>query len=87
MNTLLILFGIFHDGHFNLKFNGNNKHCLMVANSASLVFGKWGNNGITFYRNSNYIISSLYEDKCITLNNNNSLVIIDCNESNSLLLK
>ncbi|ORX49582.1 hypothetical protein BCR36DRAFT_248460, partial [Piromyces finnis] len=70
-----------HDDYFHLKFN--NDHCLMLADDLSLILGICGNERTKFYRNSNYIMSPLYKNMCITLDTNNTLVMTDCNEFNN----
>jgi len=52
----------------------------MAKDNASLVLGECGNDWNTFYRNGNYIMSPLYQDKCVALNTNSSLIMMDCNE-------
>jgi len=52
----------------------------MAKDNASLVLGEWDNDRTIFYRNSNYIMSPLYQDKCVGLNTDSSLIMINCNE-------
>ncbi|KAG4082822.1 hypothetical protein H8356DRAFT_969059 [Neocallimastix lanati (nom. inval.)] len=67
-----------HNGHFDLKLDY--KRCIMAKDNASLVLGEWDNDRTIFYRNSNYIMSPLYQDKCVGLNTDSSLIMINCNE-------
>ncbi|OUM57094.1 hypothetical protein PIROE2DRAFT_67854, partial [Piromyces sp. E2] len=70
-----------HNGHFHLKFD--NSHCIMLSDNDSLVLGKCGDAGTTFYREGNYIKSPISSDKCVGITDTFTLVMTECIEFNA----
>jgi len=52
----------------------------MLSDSGSLVLGECGDTNTIFYRDGNFIKSPIAPDQCISLTNDFTLIMSECNE-------